>query len=169
MERASTSFAPPSSGTYWRVGTVTGLATLGRVSADIEENIDLQLDFNKLSGVAATNQPVIPVVLQHADSGDVLFVGYVNELALQATLDERMAVLWSTSRNELWRKGATSGDILKLVDVRVNCEQNSVLYRVLPTKGGVCHTRDTTGETRTTCYYRTITDAGQMAFVDGLA
>jgi phosphoribosyl-AMP cyclohydrolase len=139
------------------------------VSADIEENLDLQLDFNKLSGVAATNQPVIPVVLQHAETGDVLFLGYVNELALQATLDEGMAVLWSTSRNELWRKGATSGDVLKLVDVRVNCEQNSVLYRVLPTKGGVCHTKGADGGTRTTCYYRSITDASQMSFVEGLA
>jgi len=131
--------------------------------------LDLELDFNKLSAVAATNQPVIPVVLQHAELGDVLFVGYVNELALQASIDEEIAGLGSTSRNELWRKGATSGDVLRLVDVRVNCEQNSVLYRVLPTKGGVCHTKGANGDTRTTCYYRTITDASQMSFVDGLA
>lgn len=139
------------------------------MSAQIEENLDLELDFNKLSSVAATQQPVIPVVLQHAETGDVLFVGYVNEQALNATLDEKIAVLWSTSRNELWRKGATSGDVLKLVDVRVNCEQNSVLYRVLPTKGGVCHTTGASGGTRTTCYYRAITDAAQMTFVEGLA
>lgn len=137
------------------------------VTADIEENLDLQLDFDKLSGVAATNQPVIPVVLQHADTNDVLFVGYVNELALQTTIDEGIAVLWSTSRNELWRKGATSGDVLQLVDVRVNCEQNSVLYRVLPTKGGVCHTNGSDGSTRTTCYYRAITKASDLAFVAG--
>lgn len=139
------------------------------MTADIEENLDLQLDFDKLSGVAATKQPVIPVVLQHADSGDVLFVGYVNEMALQATLDERIAVLWSTSRNELWRKGATSGDVLQLVDVRVNCEQNSVLYRVLPVKGGVCHTKDGGGDSRRTCYYRTISEATELTFVDGHA
>jgi len=139
------------------------------VTAEIEENLELRLDFEKLSGVAATKQPVIPVVLQHADSGDVLFVGYVNEQALQATIEERIAVLWSTSRNELWRKGATSGDVLKLVDVRVNCEQNSVLYRVLPTKGGVCHTRDGAGATRTTCYYRTLASASDLNFVNGMA
>lgn len=138
------------------------------VSADIEENLDLRLDFNKLQAVAATDQPVIPVVLQHGETGDVLFVGYVNELALQATLDEKIAVLWSTSRNELWRKGATSGDVLQVVDVRVNCEQNSVLYRVLPTKGGVCHTRDASDETRPTCYYRIVEAAGELSFVDGL-
>jgi len=138
------------------------------VSAQIEEALDLQLDFNKLNSVAETKQSVIPVVLQHAETGDVLFLGYANELALQATLDEGMAVLWSTSRNELWRKGATSGDVLKLVDVRVNCEQNSVLYRVVPTTGGVCHTNDADGDARTTCYYRTITDSSQLSFVDGL-
>ena len=125
------------------------------MSADIEENLDLQLDFNKLSGVAATNQPVIPVVLQHAETGDVLFLGYVNDVALQATLEEGMAVLWSTSRNELWRKGATSGDVLKLVDVRVNCEQNSLLYLVRPNAGGICHTKNQAGEPRD-CYYRRI-------------
>jgi phosphoribosyl-AMP cyclohydrolase len=139
------------------------------VSTDIEENRELQLDFDKLSSVAATEQSVIPAVLQHAETGDVLFVGYANKLALQTTLDEGMAVLWSTSRNELWRKGATSGDVLKLVDVRVNCEQNSVLYRVVPTKGGVCHTTDEAGETRSTCYYRSITDADQLTFLPGLA
>lgn len=139
------------------------------MSTEIEENQKLQLDFDKLSSVAATEQSVIPAVLQHAETGDVLFVGYANQLALQATLDEGMAVLWSTSRNELWRKGATSGDILQLVDVRVNCEQNSVLYRVVPTTGGVCHTKDQAGEARSTCYYRAITDADELTFLAGLA
>lgn len=139
-----------------------------RVSTEIEEGTALTLDFSKLASVAATGQAVIPVVLQHADTGDVLFVGYANELALQATLDEGMAVLWSTSRNELWRKGATSGDVLTLVDVRVNCEQNSVLYRVRPANSGVCHTKDASEATRSTCYYRTITTGDQLEFVEGL-
>ena len=78
-------------------------------------------------------------------------------LALKETFSTRQAVLWSTSRNELWRKGATSGDVLDLVEVRVNCEQNSVLYRVIPRKGGVCHTKDATGQARQTCYYRATT------------
>lgn len=139
------------------------------MSSDLEESRSLDLDFDKLSKVAATEQPVIPVVLQHADTGDVLFLGYVNQLALQASLDEEIAVLWSTSRNELWRKGATSGDVLNLVDVRVNCEQNSVLYRVRPATGGVCHTKGQNGSARPTCYYRQISDASEMVFVDGLA
>ena len=121
----------------------------------LEEGTELALDFGKLNGVAATGQAVVPVVLQNADSGEVLFVAYANREALDATLRTRSAVLWSTSRNELWHKGATSGDVLDLVEVRVNCEQNSLLYRVRP-RGGVCHTRDAGGATRPNCYYRRI-------------
>ena len=76
-----------------------------------------------------------------------------------------LATFWSTSRNELWVKGATSGDTLQLVDVRVNCEQNSLLYLVRLLGGGVCHTRDADGHTRRTCYYRSLKD-GALAFVD---
>lgn len=123
----------------------------------LEEGKTLGLDFKKLRKVAETDQDVIPVVLQHAENGEVLFIGYANDLALQETFITRQAVLWSTSRNELWRKGATSGDVLDLVEVRVNCEQNSVLYRVIPRKGGVCHTKDATGQARQTCYYRSAT------------
>ncbi len=126
----------------------------------LEEGTELTLDFQKLRKVAQTEQAVIPVVLQHADSGVVLFVAYANQLALRETLETRTAVLWSTSRGELWRKGETSGDVLDLVDVSVNCEQNSLLYRVRP-RGGVCHTRDAEGETRSTCYYRRLTDDGR--------
>lgn len=126
---------------------------------ELEEGTRLALDFDKLAGVAATGARVVPVVLQDAGSGDVLFIGYANDQALKATLDERIAVLWSTSRNELWRKGATSGDVLEVVDVRVNCEQNSLLYLVNRTTGGACHTTLPSGEARPTCYYRSVTDA----------
>ncbi|QKW32730.1 phosphoribosyl-AMP cyclohydrolase [Actinomadura sp. NAK00032] len=125
---------------------------------ELEEGTRPALDFDKLAGVAATGARVVPVVLQDAESGDVLFIGYANDQALKATLDERIAVLWSTSRNELWRKGATSGDVLRVVDVRVNCEQNSLLYLVDRTTGGACHTKDASGQARPTCYYRSVTD-----------
>lgn len=125
----------------------------------LEEGTELQLDFSKLRQVGQRGQDVIPVVLQHADTGEVLYVAYANELALRETLKTRRAVLWSTSRNELWRKGETSGDTLELVDVRVNCEQNSLLYRVRP-RAGVCHTKDSAGQTRKACYYRRIDATG---------
>ena len=133
---------------------------------DLEEGSEPRLDFGKLRAVGESGQDVVPVVLQSADSGDVLFVGYANEAALRASLSERIAVLWSTSRNELWRKGSTSGDVLELVDVNVNCEQNSLLYRVRPRTGGVCHTRDAEGRHRSRCYYRRLNDDGsRLEFV----
>lgn len=127
----------------------------------LEEGTELGLDFKKLQSIAAKDLDVVPVVLQHAEKGEVLFIGYANDVALRETLRSREAVLWSTSRNELWRKGATSGDVLDLVEVRVNCEQNALLYRVIPRKGGVCHTKDQQGQARQTCYYRQLTDSGE--------
>ena len=76
--------------------------------------------------------------------------------ALRYTLEHGVATFWSTSRNELWVKGATSGDTLQIVEVRVNCEQNSLLYLVRPLGKGACHTKDAAGNTRECCYYRRI-------------
>ncbi len=126
----------------------------------LEEGTTVTIDFDKLRQVAERGQHVVPVVLQDAGSGEVLYVAYANREALSETLRTRRAVLWSTSRNELWRKGETSGDVLDVVDVRVNCEQNSLLYRVRPRTGGVCHTRDASGRARSRCYYRRLTEAG---------
>lgn len=120
----------------------------------LEEGTKLDVDFAKLVKIGQNDHQVVPVVLQDADSQAVLFVGYANELAVRETLKTGRAVLWSTSRDELWRKGESSGDILELVDIRVNCEQNSLLYRVRPRGTGVCHTKDGNGRSRATCYYR---------------
>ena len=132
----------------------------------LEEGLELTLDFDKLGKIGRAGQQVVPVVLQDADGGEVLFVGFANRQALDETLASRSAVLWSTSRNEIWRKGATSGDVLDLVEVRVNCEQNSLLYRVRARAGGACHTRDPeTGKTRSACYYRRLTSPSDLAFL----
>jgi phosphoribosyl-AMP cyclohydrolase len=120
----------------------------GRVS-ELEGGTRLALDSSKIAAVAASGANVVPFVLQDVGSGDVLFIGYANEEALHASLREGIAVLWSTSRNELWRKGATSGDVLELDEVRVNCEQNSLLYLVRRTTGGACHTPDSHRSSRT--------------------
>ncbi len=130
-----------------------------------EEGTRLSLDFGKLSGLAERGQRVVPVVLQDADSKDVLFVAYANEESLRETLETRRAVLWSISRDELWRKGDGSGDVLDLVDVRVNCEQSSLVYRVRPRTGGVCHPRDETGRARPNCFYRRLEDATILKFL----
>lgn len=133
---------------------------------EVEEGTGVRLDFEKLGKVAKTRQAVLPVVLQDADSNEVLFIAYANEQALAETLRTRKAVLWSTSRNELWRKGETSGDWLDLVDVRVNCEQNSLLYRVRLRGPGACHTVGQDGRSRKTCYYRKLEESGtELEFV----
>jgi phosphoribosyl-AMP cyclohydrolase len=128
---------------------------------ELEEGTGPRIDFAKLRKVGAQPEDVVPVVLQAADGGEVLFVGYANELALRETLRTRRAVLWSTSRGELWRKGEGSGDWLELVEVRVNCEQNSLLYRVRPLGEGACHTRDAAGRARPACYYRRLRADGE--------
>jgi phosphoribosyl-AMP cyclohydrolase len=132
---------------------------------DLEEGRELGLDFEKLAKVAATGVPVLPVVVQDARTLEVLIVAYANQEALDYTLEHGVAAFWSTSRNELWVKGATSGDSLRLVEVRVNCEQNSLLYLVEPLGKGACHTKDAEGNTRTSCYYRRIDEDGALEFI----
>jgi phosphoribosyl-AMP cyclohydrolase len=124
------------------------------MSKELEEGSDLKLDFKKLKQVAAGEEDVLPVAVQDVESGDVLLVGYANQLALETTIAKGMATFWSTSRNELWIKGATSGDYLEVVDIRVNCEQNSLLYRVKLKGQGACHTKGADGTPRPGCYYR---------------
>jgi len=131
---------------------------------ELENGTQLSLDFKKLAKVAACGEDLIPAVAQDANTGEVLIVGYVNALALETTLLEGMATFWSSSRNELWIKGKTSGDYLEIVEVRVNCEQNSVLYRVQPKGQGACHVKDERGIARTGCYYRKITKERRLTF-----
>ena len=76
-----------------------------------------------------------------------------------------MATFWSTSRNELWIKGKTSGDYLEIVEICVNCEQNSILYRVIP-KGRAAMQKNKSGNARSGCYYRTLTESGELKFRD---
>ena len=80
---------------------------------ELEEGSNLQLDFTKLAKATACGEDLVPAVAQDADTGEVLIVGYANRLALETSLKEGKATFWSTSRNELWIKGATSGDYLE--------------------------------------------------------
>ena len=120
---------------------------------ELEEGAKLQLDFSKLAKVAARCPDVLPVAVQNADTKEVILVAYVNEQALKKSLETRSAVFWSTSRNELWEKGKTSGETFDLLDIYCNCEQNSLLYIVRPKRGGICHTKNRKSEPRN-CYYR---------------
>jgi phosphoribosyl-AMP cyclohydrolase len=136
------------------------------MSRELEEGLVESLDFGKLGKVAACGQALLPVVVQHADTKEVLVLAYANREALDRTLKDRVAVFWSSSRNELWIKGASSGDYLDIADVRVNCEQNSLLYLVRPRGQGACHTKGADGKYRATCYYRNIAQSGALGWVD---
>lgn len=113
------------------------------------------LDWTKLQIVGALSDEILPVAVQNADSGEIM-VGHVNREALRESFETGRAAFWSTTRNELHRKGDTSGDFLDIVDIRVNCEANSLLYRVRLRSEGVCHTVDETGRTRSSCFYRSL-------------
>ena len=96
---------------------------------------------------------LIPAITTHADSGEVLMLGYMNAEALERTLATGEVHYFSRSRNELWRKGATSGQIQKVTEIRIDCDQDALLVRVHPQgDGGACHTG------ARTCFYRTIED-----------
>ena len=93
---------------------------------------------------------LVPVVAQEEATGDVLLLAYMNEEALRRTLAEGVLVLWSRSRGRLWRKGEQSGHMLRVSELRVNCEGNSLLARVRLEGPGACH------EGYRTCYFRRV-------------
>ncbi|MBM3142139.1 MAG: phosphoribosyl-AMP cyclohydrolase [Chloroflexi bacterium] len=82
---------------------------------------------------------LIPVIIQDADSGEVLMLGYADKEALRRTLDSGEVWFYSRSRQELWHKGATSGSILKVQSMAKDCDGDAILIRAKPA-GPVCHT-----------------------------
>jgi phosphoribosyl-AMP cyclohydrolase len=116
----------------------------------IEETDELKLDFKKIASMQG--QEVIPVAIQNVDTGEVILVAYTNEQAFLESIRLKRLVLWSTSRNELWHKGKTSGNEFELVEVYVNCEQNSLVYKVKPLNGNICHT--SYNGVANNCFYR---------------
>jgi phosphoribosyl-AMP cyclohydrolase len=135
------------------------------MSAALEEGSELTLDFGKLGSIDPGNR-VLPCAVQNADTQEVILIAYVNQEALERAIETRSAVFWSTSRNELWEKGKTSGETFELLEVRVNCEQNSLLYLVRPNAGGICHTKNAGGEPRN-CYYRRLDfGSGELVNLD---
>jgi phosphoribosyl-ATP pyrophosphohydrolase/phosphoribosyl-AMP cyclohydrolase len=94
---------------------------------------------------------LIPAVVQDADTQQVLMVAYMNHASLEKTLQISEAVFWSRSRQELWHKGATSGNVQKIREIRVDCDGDTLLLLVQPS-GPACHTG------ATTCFYRDLKD-----------
>jgi phosphoribosyl-AMP cyclohydrolase len=99
--------------------------------------------------LAFDEQALLPAVAQDADSGEVLMLAYVTEAAIERTRDTGLAHYYSRSREELWQKGATSGHVQHVEQVRVDCDGDAVLYLV-DQEGGACHTG------YESCFYRTL-------------
>lgn len=126
-------------------------------SKELEENTDINLQFEKRGGL-------LPVIVQEAESLEILMLGYSNQEAWEKTLQTQMATFWSTSRQELWTKGTTSGDYLKIINIFVDCDQDALVYQVERQGAGACHTKDQFGKTRLTCFYRKLKNNQELEF-----
>lgn len=92
-----------------------------------------EIDFDKMQGLA-------PAIVQDADNGDVLMVGFMNREALEKTLRTGYVTFYSRTRNKLWTKGETSGNRLRLISASTDCDQDTLLCRVrVEGNGLVCH------------------------------
>jgi Phosphoribosyl-AMP cyclohydrolase len=105
---------------------------------------DLQFDSNGL----------IPAVVQDADTNQMLMLAYMNAESLRLTMETKETHFWSRSRQELWHKGATSGNSQKVIEVKVDCDADTLLIRVHPA-GPACHTG------AQTCFYRNMKEENQ--------
>jgi phosphoribosyl-AMP cyclohydrolase len=128
-----------------------------------EYTTDFQVDFGP------DGQKLLPVVTQDAKTKEVLILSFVNKEAYQETVRSGYATYWSRSRNELWKKGLTSGDMLHVNEIRVNCEQNSFLFLVTPEGKGACHAKKESGLPYHSCYYRKINEDGTLQIVESNA
>jgi len=125
-----------------------------------EHTKELLLDFGP------DGKALLPVVTQDARTKDVLILAFVNREAFDETRRSGFATFWSRSRNELWKKGLTSGDMLRVEEIRINCEQNSLVYLVTPQGKGACHAKRPDGLPYGSCYYRRVEPDGTLAYVE---
>jgi phosphoribosyl-AMP cyclohydrolase len=114
----------------------------------------VELAFEKLGGL-------IPGIVQDHKSGDVLMLGYLNSEALEQTQRTGEVHFFSRSRNRLWKKGETSGHVLRLLEVRVDCDADALLFLVEPVGPGVCH------EGYRSCFFRSLeSDGGSLVIAE---
>ena len=103
----------------------------------------IELDFEKTGGL-------LPAIAQEADTGDVLMLAYMNQEAWEATLKTGKATYWSRSRQELWVKGLTSGNVQVVKEIRIDCDDDTILLKVEQLGGAACHTG------HKSCFYKQV-------------
>jgi phosphoribosyl-AMP cyclohydrolase len=105
-----------------------------------------EVDFNKMGGL-------VPVIAQDSETNEILMVAYADKEALELTISSGYAHYYSRSRKNIWKKGGSSGHLQKIVEIRVDCDQDSIIYKVIQT-GGACHTG------YYSCFYRILDNNG---------
>jgi phosphoribosyl-AMP cyclohydrolase len=113
----------------------------------------IELDFEKGNGL-------LPAVVQDHGSGKVLMLAYFNKAAWEKTLETGEAHYWSRTRQEIWHKGGTSGHVQKIREIYVDCDQDTVLFKVDQVGGAACHTG------YESCFHKKVTDDGELIVVD---
>ena len=113
----------------------------------MSESLKLKADETLLQNVKFDEKGLIPAISQDRKTGDILMLAYMNTESLQKTLESGHATFWSRSRQKLWMKGETSGNVLKVFDILVDCDHDTLLLHVDPA-GPTCHTGERT------CFYR---------------
>jgi len=103
----------------------------------------IKLDFEKVNGL-------IPAIAQDNETGEVLMLAFMNQEAWEATLSTGLATYYSRSRKELWVKGKTSGNVQKVKEIRIDCDNDTVLLKVEQIGGAACHTG------YKSCFYRKV-------------
>lgn len=124
-------------------------------NTELEETINLQ--FEKRGGL-------LPVAVQESSTGQVLMLASVNQEAFENSLKTLKATFWSTSKNEIWTKGVTSGNTLLIDEILIDCDQDAIIYKVTLEKGGVCHTFSAQGQNRKPCFYRKLDIENQQLY-----
>lgn len=105
----------------------------------------IDLDFSKTGGL-------LPAIAQEAETGDVLMLAYMNQEAWEATLATGKATYFSRSRQELWVKGLTSGNVQMVKEIRIDCDSDAILLRVEQVGGAACHTG------HKSCFFKQVED-----------
>jgi phosphoribosyl-AMP cyclohydrolase len=112
----------------------------------------IRLDFNKISGL-------VPAIVQDNKTGEVLMLAFMNQEAWETTLSTGKATFYSRTRNELWIKGKTSGNMQIVKEVRIDCDDDTVLLKVEQVGGAACHTG------HKSCFYKRVEKDGSIKII----
>ena len=113
----------------------------------------MEIAFEKSGGL-------VPAIIQDGRTGQILMLGFMNADALAETRRTGEAVFFSRSRNRLWKKGESSGHVLRVLEIRIDCDADALLLRVKPLGPGVCH------EGYRSCFFRQIEENGNVRMIE---